>query len=412
MNVSMHLSEVEIARFLTARAAPWERQRVVKHLLAGCGICSRRLVERAPDRLLDEAQESRGRRASRDPLRDHTVATALEQDSCWRPDDKKLENSLKLLDTYPQRYDALTFRQAQALHGKPLVEALLQKSWEARFHDPKGMRWLAYNAVKAAECLRREEYAPAEFFDLQVRAWSGLANAYKVNEEYIEAEAAFVRAQNFLRQGSGDLHLLALIAQLKSSFRSAQRRLFEARELLDRAHQVYLKVGDQHRVGQTLISKGSLKDYEYSFRSAIPLFKQGLTLIDSDRDPQFTAAGRQGLIHSLVECGEYPEASRLLLKSDLRRLLADAPNVRWIEGKLLAGLGKLTKAERALRGARDEFLRRGLSNAASHVLLTLIPVLIQQRKLYEARKIAHESYGILRDLGHAPCAAMAKRYIQ
>ena len=412
MSMSTHLSEDEIDRFLAGRLEPAGRERAVRHLRAGCGVCSRRLVQQAPDQMLDEARESRRRRVPQDPLRDRTVTVALRQEARWRVDEERLNRSLELLHGAPQGYEGLSFRHVQDLCGKPLVEALLRRSWESRFRDPKAMRWLAYNALKVAETLPPAECAPAGILDLQARAWAELANAYKVNEEYVEAEVAFARARGLLRQGSGDLHLLALIAQLESSFRGAQRRLFEAWELLDRTHRLYLKLGDRHCAGQTLISKGALKEYDYSFRSAIPLFRQGLALIDPDRDPQFTAAGQQGLISALIECGNYREASRLLLESDLRRRLTDAPNVRWVEGKLLAGLGKLAKAEAALMSVRDEFLGRGRSNAAAHVGLTLLPVLVRQSKHQEARNVAFEAYGTLRDLGHDLCATMAKRYLQ
>jgi hypothetical protein len=77
-----HLSEGEIERFLKARTAREERQRVIRHLLAGCGVCRRRIAEKAPGPLLDEeAGERRRERASRDPLRGPGVGTALEQDS-------------------------------------------------------------------------------------------------------------------------------------------------------------------------------------------------------------------------------------------------------------------------------------------------------------------------------------------
>ncbi|HEY4561591.1 MAG TPA: hypothetical protein VIJ36_01350, partial [Thermoanaerobaculia bacterium] len=112
-----HLTELEIERFLSARATPVEWRRVSRHLLSGCGVCSRKLVEWAPDRLLDQAQESRRGKASRDPLRDRTVAAALEQDSRWRPDQRKLERSLELLGSHPQGYDVLIFRQLQDLQG-------------------------------------------------------------------------------------------------------------------------------------------------------------------------------------------------------------------------------------------------------------------------------------------------------
>src|SRR4051794_734129 len=295
-----HLSESEIARFLSARATPVEWRRVSRHLLAGCGVCSRKLIEGSPDRLLDEAQESRRGRTSRDPLRNPAGAAALDQDSRWRLNDKKLQQSLELLRTHPEGYDALTSRQIEALHGRALVEALLQKSWDVRFRDPRAMRWLAYNAVKAAESLRPEELAPALILDLQARAWSGLANAYKVNEEYGEADAAFAQARNLLRRGSGDLHTLARLAWREASLRTFQRRLTEARELLDGVYRLSLKLGDRHFSGQVLLSKGLSTVYDDTSHQGVPLFRQGLALLDPDRDPELLAVGQQGLITALL----------------------------------------------------------------------------------------------------------------
>ncbi len=60
-----------------------------------------------------------------------------------------------------------------------------------------------------------------------------------------------------------------------------------------------------------------------TFHLALPLYRQGLAMIDPERDPQFAAAGQQGLISSLLGIGHYYEASRLLLQSDLRERLSD-----------------------------------------------------------------------------------------
>jgi len=406
-----HLSEGEIERFLTSRAAPWERQRVVHHLLAGCGVCSRKLVERAPDRLLDEAEERRRGRASRDPLRDRTIAAALEQDSRWRLDQRKLDRSLELLGTHPEGYDGLTFRQIEALHGRPLVEALLQKSWDVRFDDPRAMRWLAYNALKAAESLRPEEHAPAALADLQARAWTRLANAYRITEEFLEAEAAFARARELLRRGSGDLHYLAETAACEASLRSHQRRVTEARELLSRVYRLYLKLGDRHLAGQALLSTGLLSEYTGASRQGVFLFRQGLGLLEPDRDPQLVAAGQQGLIIELVASHEYREASALFLKSDLRQRLNDNPRVRWLEGRLLAGLGQLTKAENALRNVQEELRESRYALSAATVGLHLLSVLEKQGKYSQLRKTALESYIVFRDLKIRREAAKIERYL-
>jgi tetratricopeptide (TPR) repeat protein len=410
--VSTHLSEDEIDRFLAGRLEPAGRERMLRHLTAGCGACSRRLVEQAPGRLLDEAAESRRGRASRDPLRDRAIAAALEQDARWRPDEKKLDRSLELLRAHPQGYDGLTFRQVRALHGRPLVEALLQRSWEVRFLDHRMMRWLAYNAVQAAESLRPEDHqAPAELFDLQARAWGELANAYKTNDAYAEAEAAFGRARALLRRGTGDPHLLALMAWRESSLRSAQRRLTEARDLLDRAYRLFLRLGSRSLAGQVLISKGLSAEYDHTYRQGLPLFRQGLALLDPERDSQLLAVGHHGLIGLLMGCGEYRQAGRLLLESDLRQWIP-GPRVRWAEGRLLAALGQTTKAEHALTAAQDDFLEDGRPIAAALLALDLLPVLARQGKLGPLRKTARTTYDILRDQGLPGEAAMAGRYLR
>ncbi len=405
-----HLSDDEIDQFLAGRLEAEGRKRVLRHLTAGCGMCSRKLVEQTPERLLDEAAESRRGRASRDPLRDRTVAVATERDMLWRPDDKKLERSLELLAAHPRGYDALTFRQVQTLHGKTLVEALLQRSWESRFRDPRRMRWLAYNALKVAESLRPEEHAPATLFDLQARAWANLANAYKINDEYAEAEAALQRARDLLRRGSRDPRLLISVGWIESSLRSYQRRLIEARELIEACYRLSVRIGDRHLIGVSLISRSALSQYESNSHREIALLTRALTLIDVDRDPQLALSGRQGLVAVLLDNREYREASRLLLREDLRRRLS-TPYVRWSEGRLLAGIEQTAKAENALLSTREQFVEQGRRSTAALVELDLIPIFLSQGKYGAARKAALESYTVLRDLGIYRDAAKAKRYL-
>jgi len=411
-----HLREEEIERFLTDRSAPWEHQRVARHLLAGCGLCSRKLIDWAPDRLLDEAQESHRGRTSRDPLRSHAVAAALEQDSRWRLDDKKLEQSLEVLRTHPEGYDGLTFRQIQALHGRPLVEALLQRSWEIRFGDPKAMRWLAYNAVKTAESLRPEELAPALILDLQARAWAELANAYKVNYELSEADGALTRAHVLRKRGSGDSGLLAHLAALEAYLRSIQGRLGEAYELLDRVYRLQLKLGNRHLAGESLIAKAATMDDAGTPHQGIPLMRRGLALLDPDRDPRLVRVGQHGLINLTARSGDYRKAGELLLKSGLRQAFAGAPlalaKIRWLEGKILDGIGKPAGAERVLLEVRSEFLDLGRLSEAAFIGLDLIQILLRRGKFRQVRELAHESYDTLRSLGILQEAARLRPYLR
>jgi tetratricopeptide (TPR) repeat protein len=405
-----HLSEDEVERFFAARLDPSEQQRVARHLLTGCAICGRKLVEQAPGSLLEKMAADRHPEVAGSSPRDRTLAVALKQEARRLAGEAKLARSLELLRESP--YDALSFRQVRVLPGPSLVEDLVTRSHELRYRDPKTARWLAFNALKAAESLRPEECKLAARFDLQALAWAALANTYKLNEQFAEADGAIERAGASLRRGSRDPRLLARIAEFEASIRIAQRRLIEAGKLLKGACNLYLRLGDRHHAGRALIALGGLSERDGKYRQGILFLRRSMPLLDPDRDPYLVGASKQTLITLLVGGGDYGEAGRLLLKSDLRNLLIDLPHVRWTEGRLLAGLGKTAKSESALTQVRDEFSGRGQPYAASLVGLDLLDIWHRNGKSSLVRAAAREIYDTLQNLGIRQEAAKARRYLQ
>src|SRR4051794_22215971 len=98
-----HLSNDEIEQFLAARLGPAGQQKVVRHLLAGCGVCGRKLAERAPHRLLEEeSEEGRRRRITQTSARGRAIALALRRDALWKSDESRLGRSLELLQSTHQ----------------------------------------------------------------------------------------------------------------------------------------------------------------------------------------------------------------------------------------------------------------------------------------------------------------------
>jgi tetratricopeptide (TPR) repeat protein len=394
--VTDHPTEDELGRFLAARLDPAGKQRVVRHLLAGCGVCVRRIAAlQAPGILLQ----------ARAP------ETALEQ-AAQDDDERKLERSLKALSESPGDVGA---QPKEPLQGRRWIEDLLRRSFSLRYSDAKGMERLAFQAVKAAESLRAEEYSSPTRCDLQALAWAELANSFKVNEEYPQAEAAFRRARDLLRRGSSDLALLAHLSELEASLRVHQRRLPLALELLSGSHWLYLKLGDLHRAGRVLMSKALPFYFEGNFQQSGLLYQQGLSLLDPERDPEMVLWGQQCLVTSYVRSGEYRKAGELLLKSNLRESFADNPiillRIRWTEGILLAGLGKSSSAANALREVRTQFLERELPYNAAMVGLDLLPLGLQQGKFRETRETAKQAYATFRDLKIHQEAARAKPYL-
>jgi tetratricopeptide (TPR) repeat protein len=280
------------------------------------------------------------------------------------------------------------------LGGWPLVEALIELSRKARFREPKKMLELAIAALGAAHNLDRQRYTPGVIRDFQAAAWAELGNAYRVNEDYGGAEDAFAQSNTALNEGTGDPIALARLLDFQASLRTAQRRVAEAVELQDNVFRLYDGVGECHLAGRALISKGISIRWGGRLREAVDLLRHGMEMLDPGRDPQLMAIGQHNLLEAFVELGEFREAQRLLLASGLRRSFAAEPinllRLRWVEGKIYGGLGKLWRADTILQDVREGFLQRGLEHDAAVVGLELLDVWLQQRRTVEVRQLASE----------------------
>jgi tetratricopeptide (TPR) repeat protein len=296
-----------------------------------------------------------------------------------------------------------------------MVEVLLRLSFEERYRSPQEMLRLALLAKTAAENLDPEAYDALLIADHQARAWAELGNAYRVNDELAEAEAAFDHAEERLRLGTGNLHLLARVADLRASLMNTQRRLSDACELLAQVYQLYRKVGDDHLAGRALVSQGIYTNYEGDPRGALRLLHRGLELVDRERDPQIAAAASESALEALVQCGEFRQAAKMLLESGLRQALAGEPlslvKLRWVEGQILAGLKKAARAEAALTEARAGFLAHQQGYNAALVGLDLAAVWLEQRKNAEVEALAAEMLATFQRLGIQREAVRAMEYL-
>lgn len=413
----MHFGKDEIADFLAGRLDEAGRRRMLLHLMTGCARCQRRI-----EPLLGEEPWTGAEPVAEeqyDEILSRAVASARSLTKRWEKETAKLDRALVLLEEIPGGPGDVKFpyRQAQALHGWPLCEALLRKSYEARFSDPKRMLSLAESAASVAKNIRLEKYPwPGVVADLRARAFAELGNAFRLNHRFKDAEDAFEKATGFLEQGTGDLLLNARVLDLEASLRSSQRRLEDAISLLDQVYELYLNADDLHLAGRALTKKGINTHYLGHPQQAVGIFQQGLKLLDPQRDSQLVAVSNQGLLHALTNCGEYQQASRLLLRSGLREAFAAEPlnllKLRGVEGKIHAGLGRLTTAERAFSHVREEFLRLGQFYDAALVGLELAAVWLRQGRAAEVQELAAEMHEIFDELGVEQEAAKAFYFVR
>lgn len=281
-----------------------------------------------------------------------------------------------------------------------LCESLISRSQACRYQDPEQMVLLAERAVAVADGLDPMEYGRELAADLRARAFTELANAYRVADDLEAAERMLRRASEWSGRGTQDPLLLARIMRMAAALRGAQRRFPEALALLDAAYTIYERHGDRFNAGGALISKGLYTGYGNDPEKAIQYLIAGLAMINPASDPKVVLSAVHNLVNFLTDCGRFHEARRILRRSRKAYFAAgDRLNLikmRWVEGKIALGLGELDAAEAAFRDAQARFEEAGLGYHAALVALDLTAVLLEKGETAAARKLVEQTITIFR----------------
>ena len=271
-------------------------------------------------------------------------------------------------------------------------------------------------ALVAAQSLDRQSYGEALVADLQARAWAELANAFRVSEDFGSSEDALTRGRDVYERGTGDLLVLARLIDVEASLRTYQRRLGEALKLLDRLNRLYVRLGDTHLAGRALIKKGINTAYAGRPDEAVSLLRNGLAQLSPERDPQLIGIAEYSLLHALVDGGEFHEAGKLLLSCGLREAFATEPlnlaKLRWLEGKVFAGFGKLARAQEVYLEVRSSFLQVGRDYESALAGLNLASVWLRQGKTSQVRELAEELVLTFEEAGVRSEALKAVRFLR
>lgn len=273
---------------------------------------------------------------------------------------------------------------------------LLRLSFEARFRDPREMLHFAEAAVETVKHLDPTLYGTRLILDLSAQAYAELSNALRVNEYFGRASVSLETARSFLERGTGNLQIRARIDEVAGTLHKAERKLGIAVDLLESAHRTYLKLGERHQAGRTLVTKGLGLILADRPLDAIDCLRDSLELLDHTRDPKLVATAQHNILFALVEAGDFREAGKLLLQSGLRQTFAKEPlillRLRWIQGKIQAGCGRLEDAERTLTEVWQSWCERELEFVAAVAGLDLAKVLLLQGKIVEAHGLAQTLY--------------------
>jgi len=341
---------------------------IVPHLLERCPKCRERYEE------ILRLQEEVGHWSE-----EVAVFEGREAPELWRRlEGRPYEEQLRLIE------------EEESLHSWGLCQLLLKKSIEAAFENPALAVSFANLAVRAAAHLG-EAYDPNWVFDLRARSWAYLGNARRVLGELRASDDAFRRAESWLLQSStGNTKLVAELSDLKASLRRDQRRWDEALELVKRAQHLYQENNDARGVLKSILAEAKILDEKGDLNQAIEL----LSHIESTSEPRLFAYARFNLLGCLTLAGRHKEAEQLLPEvRDLFREHAqplDLVRLRWAEGSIAFGLGRLGPAEAAFHEVKREFLERQMGYDAALVSLDLGLLYAQERRAQELKRLALE----------------------
>lgn len=281
-----------------------------------------------------------------------------------------------------------------------LCEVLLEKSWSLRHDDPQEMLYLAGLAREAADRLDPAVYGVEVTHDLRSRAWGDFANACRVAGDLITGESALDRALELRSQGTGSDLLRARLAEHTARLLCYQRRFPAAFQALDLAYSIYRKSGNLQDAAQVLIQRGIYTGRSGDPEEGVRLLVEALLQLGDQGDAKLRFLTLHNILLFQVEQGEFRAANLQLF--EMRPLYArhagavDLVKLRWLEGKIAAGLGELERAERSFLQVREDLDQRGQMYHGAIAGLDLAAVWLQQDRTTEVRQLIRKMIDVFR----------------
>ncbi len=186
------------------------------------------------------------------------------------------------------------------------------------------------------------------------------ANILKAEGEIKAADAAFGPARKLWLAGSDPDQILdpGRLLDLEAALRREQRRFDEALHLLKEAR------GVSRCPAHTLISKGFTLEVMGEYQGAIDALLEAEPLIDRRAEPRLWYKQRSNLAVNFCHVARYQEAAVLVAEARPVALALndeiDCLRLRWLDGRIAAGLGRSTEACGLLELARQGFAARDM----------------------------------------------------
>ena len=390
-----HPDRAVLEKFLRNHMPDAESRMLQRHLLT-CQACEERLISLLPapkETGRDFSEEAGYRRIIRELLDDTRSAADRRQslllrerseaEELWRTlEGKSFEEARELVRSDPEYWSWGFF------------ERLFEEGRHSALVEPRRSEEQLRLALEVTDHLDPEIYGPGLAEAAKTRAWAYLGNSLRILSDFRRAERAFQMAELFFSQSWLDPLDEALLLELKSSLRRAQRRFDESLRLLDDAILLYRELHETHLEGRTLMLKGLGLQYTGDFPGATTCFRESLSLLDETEEPRLAVLCRFNLVHCLYDSGHAGEAAVLI--PEARRLMeqfgtsSDLLHLRGLEGAVAAALGKPAEAEQAFLEVKEAFTNCLAAFDAALVTLELASLYSRQGRTAEVKQLVEE----------------------
>lgn len=247
----------------------------------------------------------------------------------------------------------------------------------------------------AAEALSKHKLSSSEV-PILARALAWASNAKRAVGDLREAESGF-QAVHFLIQVGGVTDTLALAEAdtLEASLCRDQRRFDEAENLLRRAIDLYLSLGESVEAEVTRLKLAGVASLTGRHKLAVDSVWKTLRVLSPHDHPRLHLMARFKLAHYLHDAGRQTEAlSILVFDEDVYDDHGNATLLlhrRWLEAKIAFAMGDSELAEPLFRRVRTAFLRRKMALDVAAVSIDLALLLLKAGRLGEVKQVAREA---------------------
>jgi transcriptional regulator with XRE-family HTH domain/tetratricopeptide (TPR) repeat protein len=290
-------------------------------------------------------------------------------------------------------------RYAPSLRRWAFVKTVGDESERAASVDAERALELATFALHVAERVAGEEDWASRVF-----AWAVLGNARRVGSDLAGAEEAFAHSARLQEERPPGLINLPepwRLLDLEASLRIGLRQIPEALRLLDQAAHMAPHAGPVQ--ARLLCKKANALYRSGDLEGSIAALRQGLAHIAPTTEPRLFFMLQSNLAETLTETGQAAEAAEML--PELLRLQGHVGNglnqirLRWLEGKIDAGLGRIDRAIETLSWVRAAFAKEQIPYDEALAGMELAGLYLEQGRTADVKRLVLQMEPVFQSQG-------------